>query len=78
MSAEDREAFRAAKADGWQGWLEHNAVRLVSRDQVDPKRLNRSRWILSIKADGSQKGRLVAIGPQDPDLTTQETQESCS
>ena len=71
MSAADREVFTKAKAKEWQSYLSKEAVELVhTRTAIPRSQLMRVRWVLTWKADGTAKARLVVLCFQDPRLGT--------
>jgi len=68
-SPEERALFDTAKQKEIQCWLDHDVLEACLRQGVPLQRILRMRWVLSYKADGSAKARLVVLGFEDPDLT---------
>ena len=57
-----------AKEAEIQSWIKYHAVEAALREDYNPADVMRLRWVLSFKACGKAKARLVVIGYQDPRL----------
>ncbi|CAK0818505.1 unnamed protein product, partial [Prorocentrum cordatum] len=80
LTAEDLEKFRKAKTKEAQEWIKEMVLEgLPSHVTAPSDRLMRLRWVLTWKIDPAEPGgrrakaRLVILGFQDPDLTTEES-----
>ncbi|CAK0808853.1 unnamed protein product, partial [Prorocentrum cordatum] len=80
LSAEDLEKFRKAMMKEAQEWIKEMVLEGLPNHVTAPSdRLMRLRWVLTWKIDPAEPGgrrakaRLVILGFQDPDLTTEES-----
>ncbi|CAK0788366.1 unnamed protein product [Prorocentrum cordatum] len=80
LSADDLEKFKKAKSKEAQEWIKELVLEaLPDHVRVPADRLMRLRWVLTWKIYPSEPGgrkakaRLVILGYQDPDLTTEES-----
>ena len=67
LNDEEKLGFEKAKQAEIDQWLAAAAVKRVT-GVVPSDRVIQMRWVLTYKATGDPKGRLVLIGYQDPDL----------
>jgi hypothetical protein len=75
VEPEERLRFKQAMVKELTSWKKYGAVKGVARAGISPQDFLRFRWVLTRKADGSAKARLVLLGYQDRDL---EKLVSCS
>lgn len=75
LNTHQQESMRIAMAKEWSKWCEFSATRPCTATQLVEMRANRpdvrivdTRWVLTIKPDGSSKARLVVVGCQEPKL----------
>ena len=68
LTKDQRTSMSEAKDAEVQSWMRYHAVEAALRSDFDPSEVMRLRWVLSFKADGKAKARLVVIGYQDPRL----------
>ena len=66
LDAKQRADIARAKGAEVASWLKYLAVEAALRANYDPAEVMRLRWVLSFKADGRAKARLVVVGYQDP------------
>ena len=80
LSDKEREMFEVAKVSEIQNWIKYKAIEKITRSQLSPEQILKSRWILTWKPlDPSEitdpairhkaKARLVILGYLDPNLT---------
>ena len=62
LPAEEQESLRNAKAIEIQSWVKNRAVEAALREGYSAKDLMRMRWVITRKADGALKARLVVLG----------------
>ncbi len=62
LTPEERERIDAGKAKEISQWLKYKVVRAVPRSAAQGRVLMQMRWVLSFKADGTGKGRIVVCG----------------
>ena len=68
LTPEERERIDAGKAKEISQWLKYKVVRAVPRSAAQGRVLMQMRWVLSFKADGTGKGRIVVRGYQHENL----------
>ena len=71
MSMKEKESFDLAEAKELSNVLQSKALRTLTEQEfrdLDKKRLMNMRWVLTTKADGTSKARLVILGFQQWNL----------
>ena len=68
LLAEEQESLRNAKTIEIQSWVKNRAAEAALHEGYLAKDLTRMRWVITSKADGALKARLVVLGYTDPQL----------
>ena len=64
----ERKRLEAGKQKEISSWLKYKVCRGVPASMAKGKLLMKMRWVLTFKADGTGKGRIVVRGYQSPNL----------
>ena len=76
LTMEEKRSFDLAQAKELSNVLGSRALRALTTQELfelDPSKVASIRWVLTVKADGSSKARLVVLGFQMPGIENLQT-----